>query len=72
MITTRDTRVIMSGMADYDTGAAYPTPQYVAGYQVDPRQGAGWAQYSGHGGQGQGSPSDRYSYYDNRSVLSIL
>ena len=64
----------MSGMAGYDTGASYPTPgaaQYVGGYEGDPRHaGAGWTggvQYGGHGQvPGQGSPSDRYSYYDNR------
>ena len=63
----------MTGMAGYDTSASYPAPgpQYVSGYEADPRHaGAGWAggvQYPGHGQvPGQGSPSERYSYYDNR------
>ena len=40
-------------MTGYDTGAQYPTggPQYVPGYEGDPRhQAGGWAgvQYPGH------------------------
>ena len=59
--------------------AAYPGPapgpvQYSYGDTGDPHRGhQGWAgagagvQYPGHTQlQGQGSPSDRYSYYDNR------
>ena len=58
-----------TSMTGYDTSATvYPSPQY--GYEGDPRQ-AGWGgvQYQpAHHQQlpGQGSPSERYSYYDNR------
>lgn len=58
-----------SSMTGYDTSATvYPSPQY--GYEGDPRAG-GWGavQYPAHHQQqlpGQGSPSDRYNYYDNR------
>ena len=61
--------IVMSGMTGYETGATYPAPQYA--YEGDPRhQAGGWGvQYQPHPHQqvpGQGSPTERYPYYDNR------
>ena len=63
----------MSGMTGYEgPGSVYPTPQYYCG--DDPRHHQSWAQYHPHHQQvphGQGSPTQRYPYYDSRSDRDI-
>jgi len=67
--------VSMAGMAGYEQPNAYPAPQVYPGYEGgggggDPRQQQ-WVPYQHQGGHhqlpGQGSPTERYPYYDNRT-----
>jgi len=68
--------VTMAGMAGYEQPNAYTAPQVYPGYEGaaaaggDPRQQQ-WVPYQHQGGHhqlpGQGSPTERYPYYDNRT-----